>query len=114
MNKKSLLIILFLGSFSLIDAKYVGKKSISSESKVYDCQCYCSYKCGPRDPDQPGDAPFIDPETGICFCKERDREKYFVHGCDKFNNAKGFKTCCEPKYKQRTKRSFARTNYYKK
>ncbi len=89
MNKKNVLIIVLISSFALINAKqYLDKKPKSTG------QCYCSYKCGPRDANEPGDAPFIDPETGICFCQERDREKYFVHGCHKRHNAKIFNSCC--------------------
>lgn len=94
-------------SFTLIEATH-------QHAEELDCMCYCSFKCGPRYPDQPGDAPFIDPETGICFCQKRDQKAYFKHGCDKKNNAHGFKTCCESKYQHGTKRRFARTNYYKK
>ena len=65
-----------------------------------DCLCYCSDICEPRYADKPGDAPFIDPETGICFCQERDRVHY--KKCEARNNAKGFKSCCqgEAKYKK--------------
>lgn len=89
MNCKNFLLILLCG-FMTIQAKDAAKK----ETKQYNCRCYCSFKCGPRYPDNPNDAPFIDPETGICFCQERDRATYFKHGCHKRHNAKIFNSCC--------------------
>lgn len=111
MNKKYLLVLFaLLTSTIFIEAKYKTYRKFPAG-----CQCYCSYKCGPRDPNQPGDAPFIDPETGICFCQKRDQEKYFEHGCDKLNNAKGFRSCCKPAYRPRKARTNVRSKpeYYK-
>lgn len=99
MNKKYLLLFLVCSSFIAIHAKYEDKTDINNKD-TEQCQCYCSFKCGPRDPDQEGDAPFIDPETGICFCQERDRVYYFKHKCHLKHNAKGFNTCCDKKYKK--------------
>lgn len=44
-------------------------------------QCYCSELCGPRDVKE-GDTPQIDPETGICFCQQWDKENYVPQGCN--------------------------------
>jgi len=44
------------------------------------CQCYCSDLCDMR-ARKADDTPFVDPETGICFCKQRDKDNYIPHGC---------------------------------
>lgn len=92
MNKKLLLVLIISGVFGLIYAEYSGE--LSDINRYYGCQCYCSFKCGPRFPDQPGDNPTIDRQTGICFCQERDRRAYFERGCHLRNNAFGFPSCC--------------------
>lgn len=45
------------------------------------CQCYCSDKCGPRDIKHGVDRPFVDQETGMCFCADRDKLNYNPNGC---------------------------------
>lgn len=76
MNIKSILLLTFtIFCFanlknSDIKAQYFGS-----------CQCYCSDKCGPRD-SKPGDEPFYDQEFGLCFCKMRDKNNFFPHGCN--------------------------------
>lgn len=45
------------------------------------CQCYCSDKCGPRDRKEGIDRPFVDRETGLCFCLPRDKANYIPNRC---------------------------------
>lgn len=90
MNIKHILGIIFLGAFLCLDAKVASKKQA-----VMECFCYCSEICAPRINDKPGDRPFVDPETGICFCQERDRVNYIKNGCHKKHNAKIFNSCCD-------------------
>lgn len=44
------------------------------------CQCYCSDACGPRNR-KSSDSPFVDSETGLCFCAPRDKANYIPNGC---------------------------------
>lgn len=45
------------------------------------CKCYCSDKCGPRDIKRGIDRPFVDSETGLCFCADRDKANYIPNRC---------------------------------
>lgn len=54
------------------------------------CQCYCSDKCGPRNIKQGIDRPFVDSETGICFCADRDKINYIPNRC----TPKSFSNSC--------------------
>lgn len=45
------------------------------------CQCYCSDKCGPRDRKEGIDIPFVDRETRLCFCAQRDKANYVPNRC---------------------------------
>lgn len=72
------------------------EKSFASGGVIMDapgnrCQCYCSDKCGPRDRKEGIDRPFVDDETGLCFCQDRDKANYIPHACGpkSFNNS-----CC--------------------
>lgn len=95
MNKKLLLVLIISGLVGSMHAEYYQyNNEMSDNNTYYGCQCYCSFKCGPRFPNQPGDNPTIDPETGICFCQERDRRAYFERGCHLRNNAFSFPSCC--------------------
>lgn len=80
------LIFLFNLSSSNVQAQY---------QEDMPCRCYCSDKCGPRD-SRPDDTPFVDPQTGLCFCKQRDLNNFVPHGCDlRARPAEGELTCCE-------------------
>jgi hypothetical protein len=78
-----------------IKERLFGKSAPQQKEAVMECMCYCSEICAPRIPDKPGDNPFVDPETGICFCQERDRVNYEKNGCYAQNNAKIFNSCCD-------------------
>lgn len=52
----------------------------SSIEEFQSCRCYCSELCGPRN-SKPGDKPFYDEETGMCFCAQRDKDNYYKNGC---------------------------------
>ena len=45
------------------------------------CQCYCSDLCGPRDIKHGIDRPFVDQQTGLCFCADRDKVNYIPNRC---------------------------------
>ena len=65
-----------------------------AQSTIQGCQCYCSDLCGPRQMHE-GDAPFIDSETGICFCQQRDKDNYIPHQCNIKNpNPVIEQSCC--------------------
>ena len=85
-----MVLCIFLGTGSIF-----GKSAPKKQQAVMECFCYCSEICAPRIPDKPGDAPFIDPETGICFCQERDRVNYEKNACYTQHNAKIFNSCCD-------------------
>lgn len=55
------------------------------------CQCYCSDQCGPRNKKEI-DSPFVDSETGICFCAPRDKANYVPNGCSPKQFPNG---CCQ-------------------
>ncbi len=88
MNNKVFLFLFLCGSLFTIEAK----NQLNTQANKG--QCYCSFVCGPRDADQEGDAPSIDPETGIFFCQERDRIHYFKRGCHRQHNAKIYNSYC--------------------
>ena len=54
------------------------------------CKCYCSDKCGPRDIKHGIDRPFLDSETGLCFCADRDKANYAQNKC----TPKSFDSSC--------------------
>lgn len=70
--KRYTLLLLVLGVLS--SNTYTNESKTQNEQKVE--WCYCSVKCGPRKV-EPGDRPFIDEETGMCFCQERDKALYY-------------------------------------
>lgn len=75
MKTKIFLLLLLLSSLTM--------QSTFSAAEAQELkQCYCSDKCGPRDiGSKKDDAPFVDPETMIYFCQERDRQNYHKNKC---------------------------------
>lgn len=78
MNTRNIVLILLACGLIALVAMVSYRKLHANNPKP---QCYCSDLCGPRDV-KPDDTPFIDPETGICFCKQRDKDNYKPHHCD--------------------------------
>lgn len=70
---------LLLATSITLTASCPSKESLAPQNEH--CLCYCSDACGPRKNDKPGDSPFVDEETGVCFCKLRDKLNYFPNGC---------------------------------
>lgn len=88
MKSNYFFLLLLLGSFTLAN----GQKE-AEDLKKSPCQCYCSDLCGPRDL-KDDDTPFYDEETGVCFCKQRDKDNYIPNGCNlKLNQ--DFENCCK-------------------
>lgn len=83
----------FLAILTLIGSLTVQAYS-EKELKNSGCQCYCSVLCGPRDPDQPGDAPFYNERYGMCFCAHRDEILYEPNKCAS-KKSKEFVSCCD-------------------
>lgn len=69
-----------LGTSPLIPAGPSKKKQAVTQTEFTPCYCYCSDVCNLRE-SRPDDKPFVDPETGLCFCKQRDQDNYLEHGC---------------------------------
>lgn len=62
---------------------FCGKNKRACQDLNNSCQCYCSWKCGPRDK-QPDDKPIYvenDPAGIYCYCKQRDLDNYYTRGC---------------------------------
>lgn len=79
-------------------------RSILNSVEKPNVQCYCSYKCGPRDV-KPDDTPFYDEELGICFCKKRDQDAYSKpgHECHLKNNVDFPNSCGRKQFFRRPK-----------
>lgn len=92
MNSKLVLGIFLSMSFSLLQADTIRptRRRFRQEKPQ---QCYCSVKCGPRDVKE-DDTPFIDPETGICFCQQRDKDLYEPNNCKVRRNTKFPNSIC--------------------
>ena len=78
-TKCYIIVLLIFCSFTtamcLVVAESEEIKSISQPR-----QCYCSERCGPRDVTTE-DSPFVDPETGRCFCQQWDKDNFELRGC---------------------------------
>lgn len=87
-NKYLLLVLVALSINSTVESRqqsagFCGKSKRNCKDLNNPCQCYCSWKCGPRDK-QPDDKPVYvenDPAGIYCYCKQRDLDHYYSRGC---------------------------------
>lgn len=78
MFSKNILFIVLLSSFACTMMQALDACPLSENGKK---QCYCAYKCGPREINyKKGDRPFIDADKGIYFCQQRDQDHYYQTG----------------------------------
>ena len=80
MYLKNLLLILLASVAIQANAQSICNDNLTTTEQK-PCLCYCSDECGPRKNNKPGDSPFIDKETGICFCQLRDKLNYIPNQC---------------------------------
>ncbi|MEX0940202.1 MAG: hypothetical protein WDZ41_02490 [Candidatus Babeliales bacterium] len=93
--KKYVLFLLVFSSFLFINAQndFVLEEEEQTYQIAVPCQCYCSDVCGPRDV-KLTDTPFINEETGVCFCAPRDQANYYRNGCHLKLNKDFENSCC--------------------